>query len=137
VLQVCIDDSGRGQEPVFVLAGYVARARNWEAFSHGWQDLLRKYGLKYLKTHEVMDGFSGWSTSVREKRLLEFVSLIRKYTRSSIKVAIDYSSFNRVLSAQQTVKRNRWFLKRPYETALTGIIAGVCPPLSSNLLERG
>jgi hypothetical protein len=62
---------------------------------------------------------------VREKRLLEFVSLIRKYTRSSIKVAIDYRSFNRVLKSQQTIKKNSWFLKHPYETALTGIIAGV------------
>ena len=62
---------------------------------------------------------------MREKRLLEFVSLIRKYTRSSIKVAIDYRSFNRVLKSQQTIRKNSWFLKHPYETALTRIIAGV------------
>jgi hypothetical protein len=70
VLQVCIDDSRRGQEPVFVLAGYVARARNWKAFSHGWQDLLRKYGLKYLKTQEGMGSFSGWSPSGERKALV-------------------------------------------------------------------
>ena len=32
--------------PVFVLAGYVVRARKWKAFSHGWQALVRKYVLE-------------------------------------------------------------------------------------------
>lgn len=61
----------------------------------------------------------------REKNVLEFVYLIRKYTRRSIKVAIDYSRFNRVLKFEQAVEKNKWFLKKPYETALTGIIAGL------------
>lgn len=42
MLQVCVDDSGRGQEPVFVLAGYVGRDRNWIEFHRDWSDLLKK-----------------------------------------------------------------------------------------------
>jgi len=45
MLQVFVDDSGRGENPdnpVFVLAGYAGRARNWEAASDDLKRIMRK-----------------------------------------------------------------------------------------------
>ena len=53
MLQVFVDDSGRGENPdnpVFVLAGYAGRARNWEAASDDLKRIMRKKPrLDYLK----------------------------------------------------------------------------------------
>ncbi|MGB9380686.1 hypothetical protein [Candidatus Binatus sp.] len=55
MLQVYIDDSGRGVDPVFVLAGYVGRLRNWEEFSDRWQATLRENPtIDYLKATEAI-----------------------------------------------------------------------------------
>lgn len=56
LLQVVIDDSGRGQErdPAFVLAGYIARVRNWCEFADRWQAILAEPPkLGYLKGYEA------------------------------------------------------------------------------------
>jgi hypothetical protein len=55
MLQVFIDDSGRGVDPVFVLAGYVGRVRNWEDFSDRWQKVLKQPpAIEYLKATEAI-----------------------------------------------------------------------------------
>src|SRR6266851_1327999 len=67
VLQIVIDDSGRGQEkkPAFVLAGYISRVRNWCEFADRWQAMLaEKPSLEYLKGYEaywLCDQFDGWT----------------------------------------------------------------------------
>ncbi len=57
MLQVFVDDSGRGENqenPVFLLAGYVGRVRNWEAAADALQRNMRKSPkLEYLKGKEA------------------------------------------------------------------------------------
>jgi len=125
MLQICIDESGRGNGSVFVLAGFIARVQNWEALADDWHTLLVKSKIKFLKTNQAMsDRFYGWPPSERDKRLVEFARLIRRYVKASLTVLIDYDAFNRVLKFEQRIKGNQWFLKNPYETALWSLMGG-------------
>jgi hypothetical protein len=41
-LQAFIDDSGRGQHPAFVLAGWIASPEQWAEFSDEWKRVLHQ-----------------------------------------------------------------------------------------------
>ena len=61
MLQACIDDSGwDGTSPVFVLAGYVAKAEAWDAFADEWRALLDKASVKVLKTTDILPKQGSW-----------------------------------------------------------------------------
>jgi hypothetical protein len=62
VLQAFIDDSGNGQPPVLVLAGFVARAESWATFADKWRAALG--GLAYFKMKEcasLSGEFTNWT----------------------------------------------------------------------------
>ena len=54
MLQAYIDDSGNGDPPVYVLAGFVASSDEWEIFTDEWQALLdAPPRLEYFKMKEA------------------------------------------------------------------------------------
>jgi hypothetical protein len=54
MLQIWLDDSGRGQRPAFVLAGYFSSVDAWIEFSDEWKALLQKRpALRRLKAYEA------------------------------------------------------------------------------------
>lgn len=66
VLQFWLDDSGKGQPPVFVLAGYVARVEQWNAFADEWQIFLNQNPrLEYIKGYEAAMKLLGFVDSSR------------------------------------------------------------------------
>ena len=76
MLQVFVDDSGRGENqenPVFLLAGYAGRVRNWEAAADALQRIMRKSPkLEYLKGKEAASltgNFAGWHAEQRDSKL--------------------------------------------------------------------
>ncbi len=117
MLQAWIDDSGRGQEPVFVLAGYIGRTRNWIGFSHDWSELLRKHRLRYLKGNEA--------GRLADKTILQFVSLIRRYALSGVRVVIPHRDFHDVLKNDTIAKSGRWYFKQPYYLAFDCVFGSV------------
>jgi hypothetical protein len=53
-LQAFIDDSGRGQDPAFVLAGWIASPEQWAEFSDEWIRILHQSpGIEYFKMQEA------------------------------------------------------------------------------------
>ncbi len=99
MFQVCIDDSATesNQGPAFVLAGYVARVRNWEGLAVDWRALLdSRPKLEYLKGQEANSRsgqFKGWTVQQRDKKLLEFVAIIKKYKLRSIRHTVSHAGF--------------------------------------------
>jgi uncharacterized protein DUF3800 len=137
VLQVFIDESGRGQEeePAFILAGYFARVRSWEAFADKWQEVLSEApSIKYLKASEAYSlsrQFKGWSREQRDARLLKFASLIRKSVAGSVTLAVNGIEFNRILKASKGA------LKNVYPLAVAATVAVVLrSALTSRTRER-
>ncbi len=83
MMEAYADDSGTGDPPVFLLAGFVGRAERWAEFSERWIEALRgRPRLKYFKMKEAaaLEGqFKGWSESDRDKRLATLVDIIKDY----------------------------------------------------------
>ena len=82
VLRSYSDDSGNSDPPVFVLAGYVARAEQWDEFNERWiAALLEPRRLDYFKMKEaaaLVDQFRGWTPAERDHKLAELISIIKE-----------------------------------------------------------
>ena len=104
MFQGWFDDSGKEgapQSPVYVLAGYSARAAVWKAFADDWQDELNAPPrLEYLKASDAynLEGQFGFDKSTqkksewvrvhgrgnkpaRDERLSKFVRIVAKHLR--------------------------------------------------------
>jgi hypothetical protein len=125
LLQIVIDDSGRGQErgPAFVLAGYIARVLNWDAFADAWQTVLaEKPAIDYLKGSEAFrlaGQFRGWSEAKRDAKVIRLISLIRKYSPLSVTLAVNGKAFDAILRA------SKGSLKNVYPLAIAAITTKV------------
>jgi hypothetical protein len=126
VLQFCIDDSGTDQEPVFVLAGYTARVKNWAYFSEDWDKALRKSPkIEYLKTYDTFHltkkktQFFGWTQDAVERKLLSLAEVIHKYRLERTQAVIRHADFNAVL------KRSHKQFREPSFFTLGAIMFGV------------
>jgi len=54
VLQAVVDDSGKSEKPVFLLAGFVLNVDEWTAFADQWQNILDgPPKLEYFKMSEA------------------------------------------------------------------------------------
>jgi hypothetical protein len=99
MLQACFDDSGKDTESrVFLIAGYFGSVHDLSSLASAWKQLLATTPqLNYIKGYEAfgLNGeFAGGSTEARDRRLLEFVPLITKYSNKGIGFVIDKNSFS-------------------------------------------
>jgi len=103
MLQVFVDDSGRGVDPVFVLAGYVGRVRNWEDFSDCWQKALKERpAIRYLKATEAIwlqGEFRGWKPEDRDTKVLKLIALIRKHSMYAVDLAVSLRPFRTIFGS--------------------------------------
>jgi hypothetical protein len=78
-LQVFIDDSGKDDPPVFVLAGFIAEAAQWAAFSDAWDaELKQSPAIEHFKmkdAHSLRGQFSRWSDLGRDHKVGRLSSL--------------------------------------------------------------
>ena len=120
VLQIFIDDSGRGVDPAFVLAGYVGRVANWESFSDEWQKILNeKPKLNYIKATEAIwlkGEFAGWTPADRDRRVIRLVKLIKRYAMYAVDLSIDLAAFDLIL------RQKRGVFKQPEGLAFSHIV---------------
>jgi hypothetical protein len=81
VMHAYVDDSV--EAPVFVLAGFVARAEQWAELTVRWRSALERPPrldfFKMKEAHALQGQFRGWSKADRDARLAEFVSIIRDH----------------------------------------------------------
>ena len=111
VLQIFIDDSGRGQEdaPAFVLAGYIARVQNWANFADRWQRFLTEEpAIEYLKGYDAYHcagEFAGFSQKERDAKVLKGVRLLNQFTRARIVLRITKRDFDRMLQHEGVLKK--------------------------------
>jgi hypothetical protein len=98
VMQVYIDDSI--EPPVFVLAGFIASAEEWEKLKVEWQATLDKPPrLAYVKmqeAHALVGEFKGWNETARDKRLAEFVATIKRHVLAGVSLVVRHDDFRSV-----------------------------------------
>jgi hypothetical protein len=129
MLQVWVDDSGRGQDPVFVLAGYIARVRNWEALADRWRGILNQKPrigcLKGKEAASLTGEFHGWTAAERDERVLQLVGAIEQYSLAGVRVVIPHEGFRQTLRGGRIAKESRWYFGQPYYLAFDAIFASV------------
>jgi hypothetical protein len=128
MLQAFIDDSGwDGQSPVFVLAGYIAKEKQWEDFSQDWQavlDLHEPRPLRFLKTHQAYrldyreSQFYGWTEAERDERLKKLALIINKHVEHGIISVIPIEPYRRIFAGKFKTDA----LDRPYFLSFFGIM---------------
>lgn len=82
MLQAFIDDSGHGQEPLAMLAGFVAPAKAWASFSDEWVELLvhhkAKDPFKWRDARSRRDHYRKWTQDQVDALLSDQIALIKK-----------------------------------------------------------
>ncbi|MGB6306440.1 MAG: DUF3800 domain-containing protein [Steroidobacteraceae bacterium] len=97
MLRAFFDDSGRGQEPIYVLAGFVARAEAWARFSDKWAEALHQAPrIEYFKMNEantLTGQFKGWTEDTRDKKMLALVHAIKGHVLCGLSVVMRHKDY--------------------------------------------
>lgn len=130
-LQAYLDDSGMGQPPVSVMAGFVAPAEKWAAFSNEWQQILdMRPSIAYLKMSEAeacTGEFAHWSAERRDERVALFFSVIEKYASFAIASAVPHDMYQKIF--QGCVSKEFQYLEYPYFLLFFGIVTSIAQHL--------
>src|SRR5665213_1486028 len=83
MLKAYVDDSGKGEEPIFVAAGLVSTAERWAAFSDAWAAKLSEPpGIDYFKMREawaLRGQFERFLPAERDRRVGDLVAIINDH----------------------------------------------------------
>jgi len=92
VLRAYVDDTNKGNEPVFALGGLVAPVEKWLLFSDAWDAKLREHrSIAYFKASEAagLSGqFWGWSAAERDRKVAELIPIINDCAISYLGCAV-------------------------------------------------
>jgi hypothetical protein len=129
ILRAYVDDSDINQEPVSILAGWIAPARSWASFADAWQLALdMKPRLRYFKMTECMGfggEFSGWSKESRDQRLRYLIKLIEEHKLLGVGAAIRTSEYRKIFhNSPQKI------FDVPYFLMIHGLMAGLVTPFT-------
>ena len=126
-LEAYIDDSGRGQGSVFVLAGLVSSAERWASFAEEWQAILDdpcedgRRKLAYFKCFEAMGlqkQFDGWTEEERDSCLLRLVPIVERAVIRRLHISIPMKHFNAIV--KNRISRD---LDNPYLLAFWSVMS--------------
>jgi hypothetical protein len=126
-IQAYIDDSGViGTDPIFVLAGFMARAEQWAAFSDAWKSYLDEPpSLQYLKMNEaakLKGEFRGWTDEQRDRKLRGLVEIIKRFPPSkAIYALIDLIAWEEIMAPGLAKP-----MANPYYMGFHVVLSGVC-----------
>jgi uncharacterized protein DUF3800 len=134
MLKAFVDDSGTGNPPVFVLAGFLARVNRWDGFTSMW-DTAVIHGdppIDYFKMHEAharIEQFrpSRISVAERDARVTTCVSVIQQWNITPIRVVIPRAAYREVFYGRVSTN-----LDNPYWLAFYSILGNVLLGLEDN-----
>jgi len=120
MLETYFDDSGRGQRPVFLLAGFMSTAERWAAFNEEWQAVLdQPPPLRRFKMQHAMTGSNvwlGWNDDVRAERLRLFHAVIMKHAMLGFGCVVHQDAF------QDVMQQGPEYFRTVYQLAFMGIV---------------
>lgn len=93
------DASGHeSDQPLLVVAGFVAPASVWEEFSDDWKDRLARDGLEYFRLNE----FISWNAeeSVKRSLLADLMNIIRCNASRKFGICVHLKGFSSLISKE-------------------------------------
>ena len=105
-----VDDSGSGEGKdrgnVFVLAGFVASAKEWGAFSTKWQKICdrepRTPDFKMKTANRLLnkDGSVFWTEKQRDRRIKQLVKTTKRKTRYRVESLLAWPNYEKVVKGR-------------------------------------
>ncbi len=121
VLQPVIDDSGKGEKPVFVLAGFVLSLYMWTVFADQWKTILDAHPqIEYFKMKEAANfngQFANFSTNQRDMKVEKLVSLIMDHKPLALRHVTQQEAYERTFKEKFAKK-----VDYPYFLSYYGLI---------------
>lgn len=106
VLQAYVDDTNKGNEPVFALGGLVASVDSWLRFSDAWDAKLREPpGIEYFKAREaagLQGQFRDWDIEARDRKVAALIEPINQYAITYIGCAVIKHDWEEVFRGQMS-----------------------------------
>jgi hypothetical protein len=114
-------------DPIFVLAGLVSTAHNWNRFSREWGKVLKEYQIPYLHMNEFAfcrGPFHGWSESRRKALLQRFLFLIKSGERiHSFSCIFNYREYDNIFPPKFRLQQDHYFFA--FQNCIVGM-KGFC-----------
>ena len=130
MLQAFIDDSR--EDPVFLLAGYIAPAERWALFSDRWQEVL-DMTPKIAGSFKMKEFFRGGLTAQKIERLNLLHGVIEEHASAVVAIAFDPNKLRIAFApvAKELGKQNQ----NPHLFAYTRLMVSVAQAQSQLGLE--
>lgn len=113
VMKAYIDDSGKDDPPVYVLAGFIARAEQWVGFTDEWADALSRASLSHFKMQDAWTfggEFKGWPFAERDALLRKLAKIVRRHVLAAISARVAHDDYREVFEGQVTPFIDRAYL---------------------------
>lgn len=120
-LLVFADDSGKNQQPVFVMAGFISRAENWAKFSDEWKEALEAHpSIAYYKSSEAFSlqgQFLHWKEAARDEKVLLLANIIKRHVAAALSSTVSHEDYAATLRG-----RINKFMDRAYFHLFLGVM---------------
>lgn len=93
------DASGKADERVLAVGGYVASKEEWLSFDKEWNEILQDFGVQYFRMSEFINRsgqFKGWKPSRRSQIFDLLTTLIQSRVLKAVGCAIVCDEFREV-----------------------------------------
>ena len=126
MLQTFIDDSGKAEEPFFVLAGFTSLVERWVEFANAWKLKLQEPPkIRYFKMREaaaLRGEFLNFTERQRDRRLEDLIGIINAHASFFV-----FCEVNRDAWKQAFQKQISKTLDSPYYHAYCSQKHGLTP----------
>src|SRR5579871_553416 len=103
MLTAYVDDSGIGDPPTYVMAGWIASVDTWKALSEAWDQVLRMSPrIEYFKWDDAMGDsgqFRGISIPRRDEKIKLLIDCIADANLLGITSIVEDAPFKRLLAS--------------------------------------
>ncbi len=125
MIQAFVDDSRwHGDNPVFVLGGYLARAEDWAKFSDDWRRALETPpAIRVFKMNDALRGnkeFHGMSEERRTSKIAMMRSVIEQHVNAEFSVAFRVDHYQAAYAHWGKEHQNPYYFAM---ATLTGFVA--------------
>jgi hypothetical protein len=104
MLKAYVDDTGKGDEPFFVLAAFVSTAEKWCAFSDAWDAKLKEPpAIAYFKMREAWSlwgEFLPFKAEQRDRRVEDLIKIVNQHAEFFVFCEINKRDWADILAKQ-------------------------------------
>lgn len=128
------DDSGKKEQKILVVGGYVATVHGWGKFCADWRlALAKKHIAEFKRADFNMHKIGDWPQPERGRFLRDLAQIIHSYTKHAFCYAVNMPDWCRANETYQMAEKNYY----PYPLCARTCIKGVREWCDENGYDKG